>query len=66
MLELLKNHPVIDFDSKDCYTVIDANKIFFKLVVEKKRNLNLFIGFDENNKKYYVSTFFWSNRQINS
>lgn len=58
MLELLKNDPVIDFDSKDCYTVIDANKIFFKLVVEKNRNLNLFIGFDENNKKYYVSTFF--------
>ncbi len=56
--ELLMNDPVIDFDKESCETYIEADKVFFKLIAEKSRNLNLFIGYDVNFKKYFVSTFF--------
>lgn len=58
ILELLRNDPVIDFDKKECETYIEADKVFFKLITEKSRNLNLFIGYDDNAKKHFVSTFF--------
>ena len=58
VLELLKNDPVIDFESDECTTVIDADKVFFKFITEKNRNLNLFIGYDATVKKHFVSTFF--------
>ncbi|PWM31541.1 MAG: hypothetical protein DBX58_06355 [Clostridiales bacterium] len=58
VLELLKNDPIIDFDKEECETYIEADKIFFKLIAEKSRNLNLFIGYDEALKRYFISTFF--------
>lgn len=58
VLELLISDPVIDFDNKECNTVIDADKVFFKLITEKFRNLNLFIGYDEVEKNHYTATFF--------
>lgn len=58
VLELLKHDPVIDFDKDGCETFIEADKVFFKLIAEKSRNLNLFIGYDNNSKKHFVSTFF--------
>lgn len=58
VLELLKHDPVIDFDKDGCETYIEADKVFFKLIAEKSRNLNLFIGYDDNSKKHFVSTFF--------
>lgn len=58
ILELLGNDPVIDFDKKECDTYIEADKVFFKIITEKSRNLNLFIGYDANFKKHFVSTFF--------
>lgn len=56
VLELLRNDPVIDFEKEECKTDIEADKVFFKLIAEKNRNLNLFIG--NKGKKYFVSTFF--------
>ncbi len=58
VLELLRNDPVIDFDEEECDTIIGADKVFFKLITEKNRNLNLFIGYDNKVKKHFVSTFF--------
>lgn len=58
VLDLLLSDPVINFDSKDCNTVIDADKVFFKLITNKFRNLNLFIGYNEKENNYYISTFF--------
>jgi len=56
--ELLISDPVIDFDKSDCDTIIEADKIFFKLISEKKRNLSLFIGYDQIEENYYTATFF--------
>ena len=56
--DLLLSNPVIDFDSSDSDTVIEADKIFFKMISEKNRNLNLFIGFNEEERNHYTSTFF--------
>lgn len=61
ILELLLSDPVIDFDSDECNTVIDADKIFFKLITGVLRHLNLFIGYDTEEKNHYVSTFFLEN-----
>jgi hypothetical protein len=58
VLELLRNDPVIDFDKEGCETYIEADKVFFKLIAEKNRNLNLFIGYDDDLKRHFVSTFF--------
>ena len=58
ILELLKNDPVINFDKEECETIIDADKVFFKLIAEKSRNLNLFIGYDNTVKRHFISTFF--------
>jgi len=58
VLELLRNDPVIDFDKEECETDIEADKVFFKLIAEKSRNLNLFIGYDNDDKRHFVSTFF--------
>ena len=60
-MELLLSDPVIDFDSDECNTVIDADKIFFKLITGVLRHLNLFIGYDTDEKNHYVSTFFLEN-----
>lgn len=56
--DLLLSDPVIDFDDSDNDTVVKADKIFFKLVSTKNRNLNLFIGYDHNAGSHYASTFF--------
>lgn len=56
--ELLLSDPVIDFDDSDSDTVIEADKIFFKLISAKNRNLNLFIGHDQSAGSHYTSTFF--------
>ena len=58
VLELLRNDPIIDFDKEECETYIEADKVFFKLIAEKNRNLNLFIGYDDDLKRHFVSTFF--------
>lgn len=58
VLELLRNDPVIDFDKEECETDIEADKVFFKLIAEKSRNLNLFVGYDDDVKRHFVSTFF--------
>lgn len=58
ILELLLSDPVIDFEDSDCDTLIDADKIFFKLHKEKMRNLNLFVGFDAQKNQHFISTFF--------
>lgn len=58
VLRVLRSDLVIDFEGDDCDTVIEANKIFFEFITNKMRNLNLFIGYDEEEKKHYVSTFF--------
>lgn len=58
VMEMLLSDPVIDFESEDCDTVIEADKIFFKHVTETVRNLNLFIGYDEFENQYFTSTFF--------
>jgi len=58
VLELLLSDPVIDFENSGCDSVIEADKIFFKLHRDKVRNLNLFIGFDQEKGNYFASTFF--------
>lgn len=58
VMDMLLSDPVIDFESEDCDTVIEADKIFFKHVTETVRNLNLFIGYDETENQYFTSTFF--------
>lgn len=58
VLELLRNDPIIDFDKEECETYIETDKVFFKLIAEKNRNLNLFIGYDDDLKRHFVSTFF--------
>lgn len=58
VLELLRNDPVIDFDKEECETDIEADKVFFKLIAEKSRNLNLFVGYDDDVRRHFVSTFF--------
>ncbi len=58
ILELLLNDPVIDYDDNQNDSLIEADKIFFKMNSIKKRNLNLFIGYDEKKKQHYTSTFF--------
>ena len=63
VLELLLSDPVIDFDNGECNTVIDADKVFFKLITNKYRNLNLFIGYDKAEKNHYTATFFLENEK---
>lgn len=63
VLELLLSDPVIDFDNSECNTVIDADKVFFKLITDMYRNLNLFIGYDEAQKNHYTATFFLENEK---
>lgn len=58
VMELLQSDLVIDFDKNDCLTLIEADKVFFKLITDKVRNLNLFIGYDAVEKEYYAATFF--------
>lgn len=58
VLELLLSDPVINFENSDCDSVIEADKIFFRLNKDKVRNLNLFICFDQEKESYFVSTFF--------
>ena len=50
----------ITMDSTDAAIVGDyeADKVFFKLIAKKSRNLNLFVGYDDDVKRHFVSTFF--------
>lgn len=58
VLDLLSNDPVIDFEKSECDTSIDADKIFFKFNQKKRRNLDLFIGYNKKKCEHFVSTFF--------
>ena len=55
---LLLSDIVIDFDPKSCGSEIEAEKLFFKMIENRNRNLNLFIGRDEEEHYFYPSTFF--------
>jgi len=63
VLDLLMSDPVIDFDGNESETEINADKIFFKMHRDKMKNLNLFIGYNEDNKNHFVSTFFLEMQQ---
>ena len=58
VLDLLSSDPVIDFEKSECDTLIDADKIFFKFNQKKRRNLDLFIGYNKKKCEHFVSTFF--------
>lgn len=58
ILDLLSSDPVIDFEKSECDTLINADKIFFKFNQKKKRNLDLFIGYNKKEREHFVSTFF--------
>lgn len=58
MLGIFGEELVVDFDINKHKSIIDADKIFFKYIKSKERNLNLFIGYDISNSMFYPNTFF--------
>lgn len=56
---------VIDFDRDKHGSLIDADKIFFKYLKLKERNLNLFIGYDIQKNMFYPNTFFLEKEENN-
>ena len=56
ILSIIHNEIVIDFDYKKHYSLVPADKIFYKYNSEKKKNVNLFIS--KENGEYFIRTFF--------
>ena len=56
ILSIIHNEIVIDFDYKKHYSLVPADKIFYKYNPEKKKNVNLFIS--KENGEYFIRTFF--------
>lgn len=56
LLSIFHNELVIDFDYNKHFSKVPADKIFFRYNVKSKKNLNLFISYEDN--KYFVRTFF--------
>ena len=55
---LLLSKISIDFNPECCDSDILADKLFFKLVTEEDKYLNLFIGKNEEQNYFYPATFF--------
>ena len=56
--ELLLSKIMIDFNPEDCDSDIQAKQLFFKMIETKDRNLNLFVGKNEELDYFYPATFF--------
>lgn len=65
VLELFGEKVVIDYESDKVDSIIEADKIFYKMNSEKQRNLNLFIGYDKVEKKFFATTFFLEMKKNN-
>ena len=61
--ELLLSKIIIDFNPEDCDSDIQAEKLFFKMIEAENRNLNLFIGKNEEQNYFYPATFFLETRK---
>lgn len=57
LLETFGNRLVVDYNPDDYDSVIEADKVFYKLCKEADRNINFYVGKNEKNE-YYPVTFF--------